>query len=138
MKKSNLTFRLVILFISVFSLSSCQSVMKETIVAKLKADAAAITTPKEMGSGIRIDSVSADGLSMRFSYTMTNQSKGDLDQAAFYKTVKEEMLNKANTSPDFEFYKKNKVKLAFAYYFKNGAPLSTIIIKPEDYTDNKN
>lgn len=134
MKKSNLILQFALIIISAFVLTSCESVIKESLAAKLKAEAAAVTTPKDLGNGIRIDSVSTDGLSIRYSYTLTERSKGDIDLAVFYKTVKEEMLSKANSSPDLAFYKKNKVKLAFAYYFKNGEPLSTIIIKPEDYT----
>jgi hypothetical protein len=126
----------LIVFISLISLASCDTVVKNVVESKLEAEAAAYKLPEDVGNGIRLDSIATKGFSIRYSYTATELAKGELDVPTFYKTAKEDMLNKANTDPDMAFYKKNKVKLSFAYYFKGGEPLSTIIIKPEDYKDN--
>ena len=133
MKPLSLTIYSFIIFIGLSFLTSCDSVVKSAIETKLEAEAAAYNLPEDVGNGIRLDSISTKGLSIRYSYTATELAKGELDVPTFYKTAKEDMLKKANTDPDMAFYKKNKIKLSFAYYFKGGEPLSTIIIKPEDY-----
>lgn len=133
MKLFNLTIYSFIIFIGLAFLVGCDTVVEGVVERKLEAEAAAYKLPEDVGNGIRLDSVSAKGLAIRYSYTATKLAKGELDVPTFYKTAKEEMLNKANTDPDMAFYKKNKIKLSFAYYFKGGEPLSTIIIKPEDY-----
>jgi hypothetical protein len=123
----------LIVLISFFVFTGCESVRQESIAAQLKAGAEAVTTPEDLGDGLRLDSVSAKGVSVRYSYTMTEYAKGDLNQPEFYKTMKLDLMRKADTSAEMAFYRKNKVKVSFAYYFKDGEPLSTIIIKPEDY-----
>lgn len=133
MKLLNLAIYSFIIFIGQLSLTSCDTIVKSAIETKLEAEAAAYKLPEDVGNGIRLDSISTKGLSIRYSYTATELAKGELDVPTFYKTAKDNMLNKANTDPDMAFYKKNKIKLSFAYYFKGGEPLSTIIIKPEDY-----
>jgi hypothetical protein len=133
MKLFNLTIYPFLISISLVSLASCDTVVKNVVERKLEAEAAAYKLPEDVGNGIRLDSISTKGLSIRYSYTATELAKGELDVPTFYKTAKEDMLNKANTDPDMAFYKENKIKLSFAYYFKGGEPLSTIIIKPEDY-----
>lgn len=137
MKPFNLTIYSFLIFISLVSLVSCDAVVEGVVEKKLEAEAKAYKLPEDVGNGIRLDSISTKGLAIRYSYTATELAKGELDIPTFYKTAKEDMLNKANTDPDMAFYKKNKIKLSFAYYFKGGEPMSTIIIKPEDYTDKK-
>jgi hypothetical protein len=133
MKLFNLTIYSFIIFIGPAFLVGCDTVVEGVIEKKLEAEVAAYKLPEDVGNGIRLDSISTKGLAIRYSYTATELAKGELDVPTFYKTAKENMLNKANTDPDMAFYKKNKIKLSFAYYFKGGEPLSTIIIKPEDY-----
>ena len=134
MKIFYLTIRLFIVTISVALLSGCQSAMNSFVETRLKKEAEAINkkVDKEIQDGVRIDSASAVGKSIRFSYTMVNFGKGDLDLKIFYKTAKSKLIEIAN-SKKMNFYKKNNVTIAYAYYFKGGEPLSTIIIKPEDY-----
>lgn len=133
MKLLSLALYSFLISIGLLFLTSCDTVVKNVVEAKLEAEAAAYKLPEDVGNGIRLDSISTKGLSIRYSYTATELAKGELDIPVFYKTAKEDMLHKANTDPDMAFYKKNKIKLSFAYYFKGGEPLSTIIIKPEDY-----
>jgi hypothetical protein len=133
MKLFNLTIYSFIIFIGLAFVVGCDTVVEGVIEKKLEAEVAAYKLPEDVGNGIRLDSISTKGLAIRYSYTATELAKGELDVPTFYKTAKENMLNKANTDPDMAFYKKNKIKLSFAYYFKGGEPLSTIIIKPEDY-----
>ena len=115
--------------------SGCKAATDKFVEANLKTQAAAANemANKEVADGVRLDSVSAEGKSMRFSYTMLEYSKGDLDIPVFYKNAKAELIKEANTNPDLKFFREHKVKIAYAYYFADGEPLSTIVIKPEDY-----
>lgn len=137
MKLSIRTAWLWIIAISFVTLTGCESIKKDSLAATLKAQAAAITTPQDMGDGLRLDSVSTKDISVRYSYTMTAYAKGDLNLPVFYKSVKAEIMARADTSENMAFYRKNRIKVSFAYYFKGGEPLSTIIIKPEDYAVSK-
>jgi hypothetical protein len=137
MKLFNITLSSLIILISFFAFTGCESIRQDSLAAQLKAGAEAVTTPQDLGDGLRLDSVSTKGVSVRYSYTMTEYAKGDLNLPEFYKTVKPDLMKKADTSAEMAFYRKNKIKVSFAYYFKGGEPLSTIIIKPEDYKNNK-
>lgn len=117
------------------ALASCQAATDSIVETKLKAEAAALNkvSPKDVTDGVRLDSVSTKGKSMRFNYTMLEYAKGDLDVPVFYKNAKDGLLIEANTNKDMSFFKEHKIQVAYAYYFKGGEPLSTIIIKAEDY-----
>lgn len=131
--------RLLIIAISFVSWTSCQSAIDNVVEIRLKQEVAAINNKadKKIENDIRVDSASTSGKSIRFSYTMMTLTKEDMSPKVFYETMKPELIQYAN-SKDMGFYQKNKVTIAYAYYYKNGTPLSTIIIKPEDYKDNKN
>jgi hypothetical protein len=139
MKIFRLTIQLFIVAVSIVLLSGCQSAMNSFVETRLKKEAEVINkkADKDIQDGVRVDSASAVGKSIRFNYTMVNFGKGDLDLKIFYKTAKSELIEIAN-SKEMVFYKKNKVTIAYAYYYKDGTPLTTIIIKPEDYTNSKN
>lgn len=135
MKSLSSVLRLYVVLALLAVFAGCQAATDSFIEARLKTEAAAANkiTPTEISDGIRLDSVSAKGKSMRFSYTMMEYVKGDLDAPVFYKNAKEELIKLANTDKDMEFFRKHKIKIAYAYYFNDGQPLSTIIIRPEDY-----
>ena len=139
MKIFCLTIQLFIVAISFALLSGCQSAMDSFVETRLKQEAAAINNKadKKIENDIRVDSASVSGKSIRFSYTMMMLTKEEMSPKVFYETMKPELIQYAN-SKDMGFYQKNKVTIAYAYYYKNGTPLSTIIIKPEDYKNNKN
>lgn len=135
MKNVRSVLRLYVVLLLLAAFAGCQAATEGFIEARLKTEAAAANkiTPKEISDGVRLDSVSAEGKSMRFNYTMMDYDKDDLDAAVFYKNAKEELIKLANTDKDLAFFRKHKIKIAYAYYFKDGRPLSTIIIKAEDY-----
>jgi hypothetical protein len=129
--------RILLMFACLFLFASCKQTVENVIAAKLKKEEDA-QVPRDMGDGIRLDTVSAKGLSIRYSYTFTEYKEGELNRPVFYKVQKKELLDLARHSEDMTFYRDNKIKMSFAYYFNDGKPISTIIIKPEDYTSNKN
>ncbi|MFA6059952.1 MAG: hypothetical protein WC756_17225 [Taibaiella sp.] len=139
MKIFYLTIWLFIVAISFTLFPGCQSAMNSFIETRLKQEAAAINNKvdKKIENDIRVDSASTSGKSIRFSYTMMMLTKEEMSPKVFYETMKPELIQYAN-SKDMGFYQKNKITIAYAYYYKNGTPLSTIIIKPEDYKNNKN
>lgn len=139
MKIFHLTIRLFIVAISFALLPGCQSAMDSFVETRLKQDAEATNkrSGTEVGDGVRLDSASATGKTIRFCYTMLDVNKEDINASVFYKTAKTELIKTADTTTGMDFYKKNNVTIAYVYYYQNGTPLSTIIIKPEDYTHKK-
>lgn len=113
-------------------LTGCQSALDDMVALQLKKEAEALNKKgaRYIAEGVRIDSVSAAGKSIRFSYTLVNVGKGDVDPATFYNTVKKDLTIAADTMAKMAFYRQNKVKVTYAYYYKDGKPLSTIIVKP--------
>ncbi|WP_118952695.1 hypothetical protein [Taibaiella helva] len=123
------------LFVFLFMLllcSGCQSALDDMISLQLRKEAEQLNKrgPKEVSDGVRMDSVSTKGKSIKFSYTLVRIGKGDVDPASFYRKLKKELTDVADTLPAMQFYRKNKVKVSYAYYYKDGQPLSTIVIKP--------
>lgn len=113
-------------------LTGCQSALDDMVALQLKKEAEALNKKgaRYVTEGVRMDSVSTAGKSIRFSYTLVTVAKGDVDPATFYNTVKKDLIIAADTMTEMAFYRKNKVKVTYAYYYKDGRPLSTIIVKP--------
>jgi hypothetical protein len=130
---------LLIIAITVVFAAGCQSAIDNVVELKLQKDVEATNKQggMEIAEGVRMDSASTTGKTIRFNYTMLEVSKEDINAATFYKATKEELIKIIGTNKEMEFYKKNNVTMAYAYYYQDGTPLSTIIIKPEDYTHKK-
>ncbi len=113
-------------------LSGCQSALDDMVSLQLRKEAEQLNKkgPREVADGVRMDSVSAKGKSIKFSYTLVHVAKGDVDPASFYHKVKKELTDYADTMAEMQFYRKNKIQVSYAYYYKNGTPLTTIIVKP--------
>jgi uncharacterized protein YoxC len=126
-----LTFAFVILL-----LSSCSK--EKTVDDELKEAAATMNemTPQILSEGVRLDSVSAGHLSLKYNYTLTEDVKGNVSSAeidSFKLLARDEAMKGLKTSKDMAELKGHKVKFKYSYYDKNGKLTADFSVTPVDY-----
>lgn len=93
-------------------------------------------TPQILSDGIRLDSVSAGHLSLKYNYTLTEDVKENVTASqvdSFKMMAKEEAMKSLKTSEDMAELKGHKVKFDYVYYDKNGKITADFSVSPEDY-----
>ena len=117
-------------------LSSCSK--EKTVDDELKEAAATMNkmTPQVLGEGVRLDSVSAGHLSLKYNYTLTEDVKEDVSSAeidSFKLMAKNEAMKNLRTSEEMAELKGHKVKFKYSYYDKNGKLTADFSVTPVDY-----
>lgn len=121
---------------SVLFLASCSK--EDQIDKELKEAASTMNkmTPQVLGEGVRLDSVSAGHLSLKYNYTLTEDVKEDVSSAeidSFKLMAKNEAMKNLRTSEDMAELKGHKVNFKYSYYDKNGKLTTDFSVTPSDY-----
>jgi len=123
----------------VLGLTSCKK--EDSVDRELKEAAANMNkmTPQNLGEGVRLDSVSAaEGKTLKYSYTLTNDVKDDLlpEEIEDYKAAaRDEALKSIKNSPDMKNFRDNNITLKYVYYDKNGKQTTDFSVSPADYNE---
>lgn len=120
----------------VFVLASCKN--EDPVDKELKDAAASMNkmTPQDLSDGIRLDSVSAGHLSLRYNYTLTEDVKENVtaeDIRVFKEDAREAAKSSLKASEDMADLKGHKIKFDYIYYDKNGKKTADFSVLPEDY-----
>lgn len=118
------------------ALVSCKN--EDPVDKELKEAATSMNkmTPQVLSEGIRLDSVSAGHLSLKYNYTLTEDVKENVTASAldsFKMMAKEEAVKSLKTSADMAELKGHQVKFDYIYYDKNGKVTADFSVSPEDY-----
>lgn len=92
--------------------------------------------PQTLSNGIRLDSVSAGHLSLKYNYTLTEDVKENVSEAdikSFKEMAKDEVRKSLQTSSEMEELKNHHVKFNYVYYDKNGKLTTDFSVTPEEY-----
>lgn len=92
--------------------------------------------PQTLSNGIRLDSVSAGHLSLKYNYTLTEDVKENVtaDEIKSFKDMaKDEARKSLQSSSDMEELKNNDVKFNYVYYDKNGKVTTDFSVSPDEY-----
>jgi hypothetical protein len=130
----------LILVLCLFVLSGCKNeVVLENPVMK-EAKRINYKCPTMIDQITRMDSVTvllADSI-FQFCYTLVDQSMGSMDVAGLLQFLKPKLFLYAQDHASMAVQRKHRLTLAFLYRDKNGAFVTEIIIKPEEYIRKQN
>lgn len=120
----------------VFLTASCKN--EDPVDKELKDAALSMNkmTPQVLSDGIRLDSVSAGHLSLKYNYTLTEDVKENVtaeEIKSFKDEAKEAAKKSLKSSADMADLKNNKIKFDYIYYDKNGKVTADFSVSPEDY-----
>ena len=120
----------------VAALYSCKN--EDSVDKELKEAATTMNnmTPQTLSDGIRLDSVSAGHLSLKYNYTLTEDVKENVtaDEIKSFKDMaKDEARKSLQSSSDMEELKNHEVKFNYVYYDKNGKVTTDFSISPDEY-----
>jgi len=119
-----------------FVFTSCKN--EDPVDKELKDAAMSMNkmTPQVLSDGIRLDSVSAGHLSLKYNYTLTEDVKENVSASeidSFKLMAKQEAMNSLKSSQEMAELKDLKVKFEYIYYDKNGQKTADFSVSPEDY-----
>lgn len=92
--------------------------------------------PQTLSDGIRLDSVSAGHLILKYNYTLNEDVKENVtaDEIKSFKDMaKDEARKSLQSSSDMEELKNHDVKFNYVYYDKNGKLTTDFSVTPEEY-----
>ncbi len=120
----------------VLALTSCTK--EKAIDDELKEAAANMNklTPQVLSDGIRFDSVTTGSKTLKYNYTLTEDTKEQVtpeEIGNFKQEAKNGALNSLKTSADMQDLKDYGVTFKYSYYDKNGKPLTDFTVSPEEY-----
>jgi len=93
-------------------------------------------TPQLLTDGIRLDSVSAGHLSLKYHYTLTEDIKENVtaeEIKVFKDEAKLEAEKSLKSSQEMADLKDKKIKFDYIYYDKNGKITTDFSVTPEEY-----
>lgn len=131
--KTTIKISLLSLVAALYSCKNDDSVDKELKEAAVSMNNMA---PQTLSDGIRLDSVSAGHLSLKYNYTLTEDVKENVSEAdikSFKEMAKDEVRKSLQTSSEMEELKKHQVKFNYVYYDKNGKLTTDFSVTPEEY-----
>jgi len=131
--KTTIKISLLSLVAALYSCKNDDSVDKELKEAAVSMNNMA---PQTLSDGIRLDSVSAGHLSLKYNYTLTEDVKENVSEAdikSFKEMAKDEVRKSLQTSSEMEELKNHQVKFNYVYYDKNGKLTTYFSVTPEEY-----
>ena len=131
--KTTIKISLLSLVAALYSCKNDDSVDKELKEAAVSMNNMA---PQTLSDGIRLDSVSAGDLSLKYNYTLTEDVKENVtaDEIKSFKDMaKDEARKSLQSSSDMEELKNNDVKFNYVYYDKNGKVTTDFSVSPDEY-----
>lgn len=131
--KTTIKISLLSLVAALYSCKNDDSVDKELKEAAVSMNNMA---PQTLSDGIRLDSVSAGHLSLKYNYTLTEDVKENVSEAdikSFKEMAKDEVRKSLQTSSEMEELKNHQVKFNYVYYDKNGKLTTDFSVTPEEY-----
>ena len=111
--KTTIKISLLSLVAALFSCKNEDSVDKELKEAAVSMNNMA---PQTLSNGIRLDSVSAGDLSLKYNYTLTEDVKENVSEAdikSFKEMAKDEVRKSLQTSSEMEELKNNQVEFNY-------------------------
>ena len=131
--KTTIKISLLSLVAALYSCKNDDSVDKELKEAAVSMNNMA---PQTLSDGIRLDSVSAGHLSLKYNYTLTEDVKENVSEAdikSFKEMAKDEARKSLQSSSDMEELKNHEVKFNYVYYDKNGKVTTDFSVSPDEY-----
>lgn len=87
--------------------------------------------PMMVDTQTRLDSTEAIGTTLKYNYTVVNFSAANVSADKIKTTVRPKVIKRLCTSQKMKVFVKHGVSLIYAYKGKNGAPITTLKISPD-------